>query len=142
MAAPVSVTAATDLVIVSPLDSLGGRASLASKGLTKGGFWTGLVVRLSAAFATIASSSGNSGGIVLAQRAEVRDFVGFGSTPVATLSAWNALANDATRDDAVILTDADAPIGSTYRGLTCAAGVVTGAKWWMKSAAATWTALY
>ena len=89
----------------------------------------------------MAALTGSSGGVTLPARHVIRKFVGFATTPVSTQAQFDALANDAARDNAVILSDADAPIGSTYIGLTHASGAVTGCAMYRKSAATTWTAL-
>ena len=142
MGAPASVSDATKLAMISPMDTLGGRAAIESKGAGTGAFWNGEVIRLADQFVVIPTLATQSAGKTLPLRIEIRHFKGFGLNPQGTLAAWTALGSDALRDDAVVLDDTVAPIGSTYQGFTCTAGAVTASKQWTKTAAATWTAWY
>ena len=142
MAAPTTVNQANESLRVSMRTAEGGVATMLKEGNTKGAMCVEeIVINLPVPERTVAILTGSSGGVVLPDRHVIRKFVGFATTPVSTTAQFNALANDAARDNAVILSDADAPIGSTYIGLTHASGAVTGCAMYRKSAATTWTAL-
>ena len=137
-----TVNGAHDSARVSLMNCMGGPATLVRDGFPKGCMLIQeITITIPVEEATVAALAGSSGGVTVPTRHVVRDFVGIATTPVSTKAQFDALANDAARDNAVILSDADAPIGSTYRGLTHGSGAVTGCAMYRKSAATTWTAL-
>jgi len=141
MATATSVSDANNNILPSMKEQDNGLANLISL-TTKGtSILCELAIRLDPENTVVAVGTGLSGGVTLPLRSLMRDFRGYGSNVVATKAAWDALADDATRDNTNILTDTDAPIGSTYTGLAFSAGAVTGSKMWLKTAAATWTDL-
>lgn len=142
MAAPTTVNQANESLRVSMRTVEGGVATMLKEGNTKGAMCVEeIVINLPVPERTVAALTGSSGGVTLPARHVIRKFVGFATTPVSTQAQFDALANDAARDNAVILSDADAPIGSEYKGLTHGSGAVTGSGMWNKSAANTWTAM-
>lgn len=141
MSAPTTVSQALESLRVSMRDAEGGRATLGNGSAHAAMLIREVQINLDPTEATIAVLAGSSGGVTLPTRHVIREFVGFATTPVSTQAQFDALANDAARDNAVILSDAEAPIGSTYIGLTHSGGAVTGCAMYRKSAATTWTAL-
>lgn len=144
MGTPTTVYQANQSARVSEMNAEGGRATLERGDLVQGGnIIRSMVIRIPPDQINVPVLASSSAGAKLPARHEVRDFVGFGTTPVATAGQFSGLASDAARDNAVLLSDTDAPIGSTYRGLTFnpSTGAVTGAAMWLKTAANTWTQL-
>jgi hypothetical protein len=124
--------------IKSIVSGLAGILTLQSKGAS---LIAELDLNLASGNTVIPAATGQSAGTTLPASSKVRIFVGYGSVVVATDAAWAALGSDALRDNANVLTDTIAPIGSMYWGLTVASAAVSGSKLWMKTAAATWTAI-
>lgn len=143
MSAPITVDAANAMLRYTLTDGDEGRAALECLGKTHPGAITSFeVVTLDLTERTIAAGTGLSAGAVLPIRIQFLNFVGVGLNPQGTLAAWTALGSDALRDNAIVLDDTEAPIGSTYTGFSFSAvGAVTGCKKWLKTAAATWTDL-
>lgn len=142
MAAPTTVDKANESARVTLMNCMGGPATLVRDGFPKGCLVIQeITITIPVEDATVAILTGSSGGVTVPTRHVVRDFIGIATTPVSTQAQFDALANDAARDNAVILSDTDAPIGSTYRALTHGSGAVTGCAIYRKSAATTWTAL-
>lgn len=142
MGAPTTVNKANESARVSLQNCMAGPTTLIRDGFPKGCMVIQeITITIPVEDSVVATLAGSSGGVTLPTRHVVRDFIGIATTPVSTAAQLAALANDAARDNAVILSDTDAPIGSTYRGLTHASGAVSGCAMYRKSAADTWTAL-
>lgn len=137
---PTSVSETNKLVIPTIKNMVSGLAALLTLQAKGSSILMELDVNLDPTLTTIAAAAGQSAGIVLPTRHAPRIFVGYG-IPQPTLAAWTALGTDALRDNANVLDEATAPIGSIYLALTASAGAVTGAKLWMRTASATWTDL-
>ena len=138
---PTSVSETNKLVIPtvkSMVSGLAGMLTLQAKGSS---ILSEIDLNLKPELTVLAAAAGQSAGITLPERHKLRIFVGYGLNPMGTQAAWTALGTDALRDNANVLDDTDAPIGSFYIGFTVAAGAATAAKIWQKTAAATWTDL-
>ena len=138
---PTSVSETNKLVIPtikSMVSGLAGMLTLMAKGSS---ILSEIDLNLVPGVTIIPAAVGQSAGITLPERHKFRVFVGYGLNPMGTQAAWTALGTDALRDNANVLDDTDAPIGSFYIGFTVAAGAPTACKIWLKTAAATWTDL-
>jgi hypothetical protein len=137
----ISVSEANNLLLPTVKSAMGGLAALLTLQAKGSSILAEIGLNMDPGEVTIAAAAGQSAGIVLPVRHAPRVFVGYGLNPMGTLAAWTALGSDALRDNANVLDDTIAPIGSFYLGHTVAAGAVTAAKIWYKTAAATWTDL-
>ena len=136
-----SVSEANTLLIPTVKSAMGGLAALLTLQAKGSSILAEIGLNMDPGEVTIAAAAGQSAGIVLPVRHTPRIFIGYGLNPMGTLAAWTALGTDALRDNANVLDDTTAPIGSFYIGHTVAAGAVTASKVWHKTAAATWTDL-
>lgn len=104
-----TVNAAFGVAMVTERETGGGRSGIDSYGLGK--FIIECEKVITVPDTIVDAASGKSAGYRLPATILWRKFVGWG-VPVGSQAAWDALANDDDRDNATILDETVAPIGS------------------------------